>query len=215
LVSFEQMDIITSYPKCKKALDMIKGILYLNGLYCCRCNKSLSRTEVMECNGCHRMAYCSRACQKEDWLNGHSLTCCCSPTVKTIGQFQGRVLPEEVPSDERAAAKLQEIEINTNMIQLKLFLDNSEAILDQAKGLGIPLHDCIVAFDLSQCPPALKIEKHTAAFSSQDNIEGFEESRSKDNIMCVYQLDICIGKRKSFVAMQRHSPHEWLKKQSE
>ena len=129
---------ITSNTEHKEILDMVRCILNLNGSYCCRCNKSLSKTEVMECNGCHRMAYCSRACQRDDWLNGHSITCCSSPTIKTIGQFQGRVLPEEVPSDERAAAKLKEIEININMIHLKLFLDNSETILARAKGLGIP-----------------------------------------------------------------------------
>jgi len=39
----------TNNPKCKKLLDMVRSIIDMNGSYCCRCNKSLSRTEV-ECN---------------------------------------------------------------------------------------------------------------------------------------------------------------------
>ena len=61
--------------RCTKLLDMVGSVLDLNGSYCCRCNKSLSKTEVKQCNGCGCMSYCSRACQREDWLNGHKLTC--------------------------------------------------------------------------------------------------------------------------------------------
>lgn len=56
-------------------LDMVRSILNLNESYCCWCNKSLSKAEVKQCNGCQCMTYCSRACQREDWLNGHKLTC--------------------------------------------------------------------------------------------------------------------------------------------
>ena len=81
---------ITNNVNCKKLFDMTMAILDLNGSYCCRCNKSLSRTEVKLCNGCGLMSYCSRACQREDWSNGHSLTCCKSYTDEIAGQFQGR-----------------------------------------------------------------------------------------------------------------------------
>ena len=72
LLCLEQNTNITNYTECKDLLGIAKSILSLSGCsYCCRCNKSLSKTEVMECNGCRRMVYCSRSCQKEDWVDGH------------------------------------------------------------------------------------------------------------------------------------------------
>ena len=76
------------------------------------------------------------------------------------GQFQGRYLPETIPSKRRAAAKLKELEKNMNMIQLKLFLDNAESILRQANALDTPLHDCVVSFDLRECPPTVEVDKY-------------------------------------------------------
>ena len=149
LVRLEQSPDITN-NQSKKLLDMLRSTLDMNGSYCCRCNKSLGNTEVMQCNGCTSMVYCSRSCQREDWLNGHELTCCKSYTDEYSGQFQGRATPEEVPSDERDAKKLLAIENNMTMIQLKLFLDNTETILNQARALDIPMYDCVVAIDLCE-----------------------------------------------------------------
>jgi len=208
-----RLEEVTNNDK-EESLLQIKSIVNLNGSYCCRCNKSLTKTEVKLCNGCGRMSYCSTACQKDDWLNGHNDTCCKSFTSELIGCFQGIYWPEEVPSDERAAAKLKKIEINMNMIQLKLFLDNSETILTQAKGLDTPLCDCIVKFDLRTCPLTVKVEKYTTAFSSQDDIEEYEESRSKDNITCGYTSNMYIRGVEEELAIQRFFPHKWLKKQS-
>ena len=149
----EQSPDITNDLNCTKLLVIIKSILNLNGSYCCRCNGPLSRTEVKLCNGCGCMAYCSRACQEKDWLSGHKLMCSKPFTKENSGQFQGRILPQTIPNDERGAIKLKELEINMSMIQLKLFLDNSERILSQARALVIPLYDLVVVFELLQCPP--------------------------------------------------------------
>jgi len=89
LVCLEQNTHITNKPKSKELLDMVRSILYLNGSYCCRCNTTMSKTEVKQCNGCHRMSYCSKACQKEDWLNGHKLACCKSHTDETYCSSHG------------------------------------------------------------------------------------------------------------------------------
>ena len=176
---------ITNNPKCKRILDMVRYIIDMNGSYCCRCNKSLRKTEVKLCNGCGCMVYCSETCQEEDWLNGHSITCCkISPELS--GQFQGRLLPEEIPSDERAADKLKELEINITMIQLKLFLDHSETILNQVKDLGIPLCDCAVGFDLSECPPLVLTKSYIDWLDTPELQKVFEDSRSKMNITCLY-----------------------------
>ena len=198
--------------KCRMLLDMMRSTLSVNGSYCCRCNRPLSKTEVMECNVCSIMTYCSRACQREDWLNGHSVTCNEVCTNENFGRFQGRVQPTSVPKDERAATKLKELEKNLTMIQQKLFLDNSENILAQAKELNLPLYDCIVVFDLRTCPPTVK----TVHYSDSDDLEGFEKTRSKDNITCAYVSKMYISKGSyeyedmAVLGMQRLFPHEWL-----
>ena len=214
LVRLEENTDITSNTEYKKLLDMIKSILDINGSYCCRCNKSLSKTEVMECNGCHRMTYCSKECQREDWSNGHKLTCCKSFTNETAGQFQGRYWPRTTPDDERTAAKLGDLEINSSMVHLKLFLDNSETILSQAEGLGIPLYDCVACFDLRACPITVVIAKYTDFHQDSSWWKGFEDSRSKENIMCVYShIFVQDESNELLLQMQRMFPHAWLLKQ--
>ena len=90
-----------SNSQCKKLLDMVKAILDINCAYCCHCNKSLGRKERKQCGGCNLMTYCSETCQKQDWLSGHNRACCKSFSIKTPGQFQGRILPETLPECER------------------------------------------------------------------------------------------------------------------
>jgi len=213
--------------KCKDLLDIARCILDINGSYCCRCIKQLSKTEVMQCNGCSSMVYCSKECQKEDWLNGHKLTCNKLCTNDNVGQFQGRFQPAILPEEEGDASKLKELETNFNMIQLKLFLDHSGTILSQAKALGIPLCDCIVVFDRRNCPIKIETFKYchekffgltdNGCFKSVEEREGFEASRSKENITCVYVSRMIIGddikdEDKPVLFMQRLFPHDWLKK---
>ena len=156
----------TANPKIKDLLDMVRSILSLNGSYCCQCNKSLSRTEAMECNVCGHMTYCSLACQRKDWSNGHNLSCKCKGPCahESIGLYQGRIHSRTLLESERANAKMKDLEINMNMIQLKLFLDNAEDILLQAKALELPLYDCVVRFDLRDCPPTIKVHDYRENF---------------------------------------------------
>jgi len=223
---------ISNNPKCKELLDMVRSILNLNGSFCCRCNKQLSRTEVLHCNGCGCMTYCSRACQKEDWLNGHKLTCSKMCTNDNIGMFQGRLWPMAKPVNERDAQKMKEVETNFTMVQLKIFLDHSDTILSQAKALGIPLCDCIVVFDLRHCPLTVGTFEYThkgkfyssnyciasGYFESDQEREGFEASRSRENITCSFVSNTFIGDDVldqdgdvvQGLQMQRLFPHEWL-----
>jgi len=118
LVCLEQNTDITSYTECKDLLGMVKSILSLGGgSYCCRCNKSLSRTEVMQCNGCNCMMYCSRACQKEDWLNGHNVTCGKTYTADLAGQFQGRFWPPVSLDDEHETGILLSLYFPTTVLK--------------------------------------------------------------------------------------------------
>ena len=180
LLRLKQNESITNNIKCRKLLDMIESILDTTGSYCCRCNKSLTRTEVKLCNGCNCMAYCSRSCQREDWLDGHK-SCCKSFSEK---------LCQSIAPNERAASKFHSLEMNVTNIQLKLFLDNAETILRQAEALDLSLNDCVVLFDLRHCPPIVVVDKYTLELVSiSGDGEDFEKSRSKDSIktVCIYK----------------------------
>lgn len=180
---------------------MVVAIRDINGSYCCRCNKSLGGTEVKVCNECNRMAYCSRACQRDDWLNGgHKLNCCkCeSFTAGLEGKFHGRLIPLMSPENERAAAKVKELETNLNMIQLKLLVDNSDTILSQASSLKIPLCDCVVRFDLRECPLTVLVVRYTDVCVTPEQIEIFEKTRSKRTLhVLTAQTFFIVGIRKT------------------
>jgi len=189
---------ITSHPRFKEILDKLKCILVINGPYCCRCNTPLKKTEVKQCNGCSLMVYCSKSCQREDWLNGgHKLLCSKPFTEENSGQFQGRMWPVAVPKDERAAAKLEKLEKNIKMIQLKLFRESTVTIIIQAKALDLPLCDCIVSFDLSECPPEIEVKRQTW------------NSQSKDNVTCVFQTYLYNEGKVQKHSMQRTVPIEF------
>jgi len=212
----EHLDtIIIDDVKCKTWLDKIKSILDMNGAYCCRCNKPLGSKERFQCGGCNMMTYCSRSCQRDDWLNGHRYACCNKDTV-TPGQFQGRVLPITIPDNERAAAKMEELEVNNNMIQLKLFLDHSTTILEQAKSLNIPLCDCVVKFDLCDYPPKVTTYHYSMVYIEPEKKQ-YEASRSTKNITCMFYSynftgDVTnhSGEPTTKLGMQRLFPFEWL-----
>ena len=150
---------------------------------------------------------------------GHKLSCCKPCTDAQVGQYEGRI---DVSSSVAQHCKLfsltkwKELEINLTMIQLKLFLDNAETILNQTVSLGIDFCDIIVIFDLRQCPPSIKAMHYTEEFPNQALIEGFESSRSKEKITCRYFAHIYNekveedGRIPSFCT-QRLFPHEWLK----
>ena len=120
-----------------------------------------------------------------------------------------------VPKNERAAAKLKELEINMNMIQLKLFLDHSQTILNQVEALEIPLFDCIVMFNLRACPFSVEVKKWTEEFTTPLLKRGFEDSRSNDYIVCffiscIFDWGLIEGQIPNLI-MQRMFPHEWLR----
>jgi len=210
LAAVEQKPDITNNVKCRELTDMIRCILNINGSYCCRCNKSLDRSDMKHCNGCNTMTYCSETCQREDWLNGgHKLTCNKPYSCEIIGVFQGNV-----SETETGEVDTKELETNISMIQLKLFLDNADNILSQASVLTIPLSDCVVGFDLRQCPYAVVVMACTECCETPEMATAFDK-RSRENITCLYLTGIwSIGESEGLpLGMQRFFPHEWLKKQ--
>lgn len=166
------------------------------------------------------MTYCSKSCQKEDWLKGgHSLTCSiknCTNAERDWGQLQGRFRPVTIPESEREAMKLEGLEQNINMIQRKLFLDNAESILSQARSLDIPLCDCVVEFDLGYYPLTVEVKRYTEHFEGEE-IKSFEGTRLKENITCLYASDIYNGSvdqdgKLHYLDMQKFFPHVLLSK---
>jgi len=109
---------------------------------------------------------------------------------------------------------MKELETNLNMIQLRLFVDNSETILSQAEALGLPLYDCIVKFDLRECPPIVELYKYTEAYQTPEQKTWFEDTRSKEYITCAYTSSIHNGDESSqILGLQRFFPLEWLSEQ--
>ena len=219
LIQLRKNKEVSSNDECKELLNRVRSVLDLNGAYCCRCNKSLGKNDIKRCNGCNRMTYCSKACQREDWLNGHNVTCNIpyEYSDERSGQFQGRLRPKTLPETEREAAKLEALEQNVNTIQLKLFLDNSNMILSQASSLDIPLYDCIVLIDLRYCPVSVKVHRYSEFYEKPEERRSFEEGRSKENITCMYRSNIYNGEVDEdggirILEIQRFYPQEWLSK---
>ena len=109
------------------------------------------------------------------------------------------------------------LEINIMTIQLKLFLDHSETILRQASSLDIPLWDCVVEFDLRDCPFTIETKRYTIHYDSAELKKAFDGSRSKDNITCIYWSNVYNGELDEdrdipTLEMQRFFRHEWLSK---
>ena len=84
--------------------------------------------------------------------------------------------------------KLKELEINITMVQLKLFHDYAKVIVDQASSLDIDLSDCVVRFDLRECPPSVTVVHYTKHFETSRERKGFEGSRS-----CFYNSEVYNG----------------------
>jgi len=102
-----------------------------------------------------------------------------------------------------------------NMIQLKLFLDNAESILTQTEGLDPPLYDCVVVFNLCQCPPTVSVQDYRENFLTPLAVKSFEQSRSKENITCDFYSYIFNGELDKDgdtpnLVMQRFFPLAWL-----
>ena len=171
------------YLELQKIVALILGI---SGARCCYCNKSLGKKERKQCDGCNRMTYCSEACQKEDWeKGGHNLACNKAYAKQQLGQFQGTMLPKRVPGSQRAAAKLKELEMNLAMIQLNMFLGNIDVLMRRARNLKLPLYDCVIAFDLRECPLVIDVKSYKTYYQPIER-KRFEASRSKKNINCIY-----------------------------
>ena len=77
----------------------------------------------------------------------------------------------------------------------------------------VSLSDCVVEFDLRECPPTVKVQDYSEHFL--ELVKSFEQTRSKENITCGYCSYIFDGELDEdgdtpSLIMQRMFPHEWL-----
>ena len=82
--------------------------------------------------------------------------------------------------------------------------------------LGFPLRDCVAKFDLRDCPPTVEVIRYSEyCYYSPKEMKCFEDTRSKENITCIYISWIYHGYMdedgdQPGLAMQKFFPHEWL-----
>lgn len=105
--------------------------------------------------------------------------------MRTLVSFKVQFRPQQ-DHKSRAATKLKDLEVNSTMLHLKMFLDNSNTILTQASSKDLSLYDCVVQFDLRKYPSTIGVLKYTAHFSTPELKKAFEDTRTKGYITCVY-----------------------------
>ena len=55
--------------------------------------------------------------------------------------------------------------------------------------MNLPLYDCVVYFDLRECPLVVTTMKYTENYGT-DRVKDFEDERSKDNIIPVHTIHV-------------------------
>ncbi|KAK8806600.1 hypothetical protein WA588_003164 [Blastocystis sp. NMH] len=83
--------IYASYPY---ALSSLSQEPYPACAYC------FKRTKLLRCSKCQKTKYCSRECQKKDWLN-HKIVCC--KTIDPIGMLCLKIVEMLVANEEPCA----------------------------------------------------------------------------------------------------------------
>jgi hypothetical protein len=69
---FSAVTVVTSSQKIQTALAQMTVVVR-----CTTCNRSkaLDDEKFLACSGCHDLLYCSKACQKQDWIGKHKKEC--------------------------------------------------------------------------------------------------------------------------------------------
>lgn len=120
----------------------------------------------------------------------------------------------------RVGKKLADLLTNLTMIQLKLFLDNSDDHKPSKLVRSSFVRLC-GSICLQKCPHTITVTKYTEYYgSSAVQLNGYECSRSRENIACVYNACLYNGDsgevegKVTKLVTQRLFPHVWLLKQS-
>ena len=95
---------------------------------------------------------------------------------------------------ERDVDKAESLEGNVIVACNKLFLENTERILQQAKYLGYSILDCVVCIELCHQSPFVKVK--LAAGSLLDGLdlrERFDYNRSIGALTCIYKSYVFNG----------------------
>jgi hypothetical protein len=173
-------------PHICKFVDLLSSIMELNEGSCSRCNKLIEWHTALFCEGCRRVAYCGKKCQKKDWRHGtHSSDC--SFLARSADVF--RLTTFEVKSS-RNKSMLTGLRNNIVTSQNQLFLRHEVSIM---RLLTLPdRSDYIAVFDHNNQHPFSIVHYHEQ-FVEANEMTWFEEFRSPDKVICLFTFGVFNG----------------------
>lgn len=137
---------------------------------CRQCKKLLVVEEAKRCSRCKLATYCSKDCQRENWIKGeHKIECSKMKALHVIAEEQG--------ASKKDVARALKNEKNASAIGSKLFFDNPSKVVMRAIAKKLSILDCVVVIDMCQAPPLLSpmpvadfINKYTKPNDHQEQV---------------------------------------------
>jgi len=183
-------------PHICKFVDLLSSIMKLNEGSCSRCNKPIEWHTALFCEGCRRVAYCGKKCQKNDWCHGtHSWDCsflACSADMMRLTTF-------EVKSS-RNKSMLTGLRNNIVTNQKKLFLRHEVSILsrlltlpDRSDYIAVFVCPALLLFDQNQLKQSISIVHYHDELTCLTERKWFEEFRSPDKVICLFTSSVFNG----------------------
>jgi hypothetical protein len=171
-----------------KFVDLLSSIMDLNLVTCSHCNIPIEWRTALFCEGCRRVTYCGKKCQKEDWRHGtHSSDCSFlarSADVLGLTTFDVR--------RSRNKSKLTGLRNNMVTSQRKMFLRHEDALSRQL--LTYPdRSDYISVFNLSNQQRPISFVHFDVLFTCPKQRKWFEDFRSSDKVVCQFTSYVLNG----------------------
>ena len=140
------------------------------------------------CEGCRRVTYCGKKCQKKDWRHGtHSSDCSIlahSANVLGLTSFAVR--------RSRNIAMLSGLRNNMVTSQRKMFLRHEDALSRQLSTYP-DRSDYIAVFDLSDKLRSISFVHYDVVFTCPKQRKWFEDFRSPDKVVCLFTSHVLNG----------------------
>ena len=103
------------------------------------CNKNCNNTSVLKCSSCKTASYCSRQCQKKDWINGHKGVC----------SIKGQYFNDHLNTVSEIRDNIKDLDLNiSNLYQT--ICDEEECEEDQFIGASMTSFQSQLLYTLKQ-----------------------------------------------------------------
>jgi hypothetical protein len=166
-------------------LDILVSIMILSKGSCSRCNKPIEWHTALFCEGCRRVAYCGKKCQKKDWRCGsHSSHC---SFLSSSADMMG-LTTFEVKSSINIS-ELTGLRNNIVTSQKKLFLQHKSALFSQLLNYQ-DRSDYIAVFDLSNKQKPIIVEHYHVVYACPKQRKWFEDVRLPGKLICVFMSQV-------------------------